>query len=568
MPLTTSRSTGANTARDVLGRPAAAPVSRRSLLAGGGLLALALAGCSSSASGSGSPGTGAATKAGTVASGGGKEVALVNWGLSSDIVALDPAKAWDYATSPVMLQTADTLVRLAPNAQGIEPNIATAWKEVSPLQYTYTIRQGVRFHDGTLLTPEDVAYSLNRHRDPKVGSILSQFFANVANITAQGNTVIVDMARPDALWKYVPTFTPGLVISKANVEATLAAGKEPGTATTPTIGSGPFKFDSWQTGQSISFSRFSDYWDKSKPLKIQQLVFKVVADSNTLASAVLSGDIQGTFQLDGRTIKALQGASNVQVVRGPSENFRYLGFNVAKPPFDDVRVRQALSYALDKPGILDNAYGGEGLVWNSPVLKQNWNFDAPAFAAAYAALPPYSQDLAKARQLIKQAGATGKGGVLMVSSTEEQQTAIAVQAAAAQIGLKLSIDQVPGAQQANLLNTSGPRTYSAFIYNWGYDISDPAEALDLSFLSTSTVGNYSQYRNAAMDAALNKQITLQNTSERADLLIEAQSLINQGQVWVPLYQINTLLALASNLGGYQINPLWYWDNWAADLSGT
>jgi peptide/nickel transport system substrate-binding protein len=547
-----------------LGPLADSQISRRQLLAGGGMLALALAGCGASKSSGGA----AVANSGHVAAGGGKEVGLVNWGLSSDIVALDPTKAWDYSTSPVMLQTADTLVSLASNAQDIEPNIATSWSEVSPTRYTYTIREGVRFHDGTLLTPEDVAYSLNRNLEPKVGSILSQFFANVASIKAEGNTVIVELARPDALWKYVPTFTPGLVISKANVEATLAAGKTPGTATTPTIGSGPFVFDSWQTGQSISFTRFDDYWNKAKPLKIKQLVFRVVSDTNTLAAAMLSGDIQGTFQLEGRAIKALAGASNVQVVRGPSENFRYLGFNVLKPPFDDQRVRQAISYALDKPGILENAYGGEGLVWNSPILKQNWNFDASTFAAAYAALPTFDQNLAKARRLIKEAGASGKGGTLLVSGTEENEIGLAVQQAAKEIGINFSIDQVPGATQDNLLNTTGARTYSAFVYNWGYDISDPAEALDLSFLSTSTVGNYSQYRSKQMDALLNKQVSLPNGSERAQLLVEIQRILTEQQVWIPLYQINTLLALSSDLGGYQINALWYWDNWAADLTGT
>lgn len=551
-------------AQGPLGPLTDSPISRRQLLAGGGALALALAGCGSSKSSDGS----AVSRSGQVAVGGGKEVALVNWGLSSDIVALDPTKAWDYSTSPVMLQTADTIVSLAPNAQDIEPNIASSWAEVSPTRYTYTIREGVRFHDGTALTAEDAAYSLNRNREPSVGSILSQFFANVANIKVEGNTVIVDLARPDALWKFVPTFTPGLVISKANVEATLAAGKTPGTATTPTIGSGPFVFESWQTGQSISFKRFDDYWNKAKPLKIRQLVFRVVPDTNTLAASMLSGDIQGTFQLDGRSIKALAGASNVQVVRGPSENFRYLGFNVGKPPFDDVRVRQAISYALDKPGILDDAYGGEGLVWNSPILEQNWNFEPAMFAAAYQALPSFDQNLAKAKQLIAQAGAAGKGGSLLVSSTEENAIGVAVQQAAKEIGIDFSIDQVPGAQQDNILNTTGARDYSAFVYNWGYDISDPAEALDISFLSTSTVGNYSQYSSPQMDALLNKQIALPDGAQRAQTLIEVQRILTEGQVWIPLYQINTLLALSSNLGGYQINPLWYWDNWAADLTGT
>jgi ABC-type transport system substrate-binding protein len=141
-----------------------AAISRRQVLAGAGVgsLALLIAAC-----GGGTKGgpTGAATTAESVAAGGGKEVDVVNWGLSSDIVGFDPVQAWDYATSPVIMSL-DTLVRLGKSGVSVEPNIATSWKQESPTRYVYTIRDGVKFHDGTTLTAQDVAYGLNRHLDP------------------------------------------------------------------------------------------------------------------------------------------------------------------------------------------------------------------------------------------------------------------------------------------------------------------------------------------------------------------------------------------------------------------
>jgi peptide/nickel transport system substrate-binding protein len=545
-----------------------AAISRRQALAGAGVgsLALLIAAC-----GGGTKGgpTGAATTAESVAAGGGKEVDVVNWGLSSDIVGFDPVQAWDYATSPVIIQSLDTLVRLGQSGVSVEPNIASSWKQESPTRYVYTIRDGVKFHDGTTLTAEDVAYSLNRHLDPNVGSLLATFFVNVGNISANGNVVTVDLKKPDALWKYVPTFTPGAIASKANIEATLKAGKKPGTPETPVIGSGPFKFVSWTRGQSVVLERFDDYWNRDRPLKVKKLVFKPVADSDTMASALLSGDLQGTFQLDGRATKPLANNPDVQVVSGPSLNFRYLGFNVSKAPFDDPKVRQALSLALDKQGILDSAYGGQGKLWNSTILEQQWLFAPDVFKSGYDALAGYGHDLDQAKALIAEAGAGGKGGTLVVSSTEEQAIGVAVQAAAESIGLKLEIQKVTGDQQSQLLNTDGPqRDYNAFVYNFGLDVPDPSEAIDISFLSTNPISNYSVYRDPETDELLNAQAVAEDGPQRADLLTKAQARIGDQHIWIPLYQINTLLALSSKLGGYQIKPLWYWDSWAADLSGT
>lgn len=538
-------------------------VDRRDFLvgAGAGAALLFIAGCGGAG--------GSSTSVTKAAAGTGKDVQLVNWGLSSDIVGFDNVVAWDYATSPVMIQTLDTLLRLGDDGVSIEPNLAQSWRAESPTRYSYEIRPGVRFHDGSPVTAEDVAYSLNRHLDPKVGSYLATFYANVAHITADNNSVVVTLKQPDAVWKYVPTFTAGTVVSKASIEAALKAGKKPGTPETPVIGSGPYSFVSWTRGQSVNLTRFDGYWNRQLPLRVKDLNFRVVADTNAMASALLSGDLQGTFQLDGRSVKPLQGNKQVQVVTGPSLNFRYLGFNVSKPPFNDARVRRALASALDRQGILESAYGGQGQLWNSTILQQQWLFARDVFQNAYSKLPVDTPNLQQAQALVKQAGANGKQGTLVVSSDEEQAIGVAVQAAAKSIGLNLNIQKVSGDQQSQLLNTNGTqRAYNAFVYNFGSDVPDPSEAIDVSFLSSDKISNYSVYHDPTTDRLLNGQSVAPDGPERARLLTAAQARLAQQRVWIPLYQINTLMVLNSGVGGYQIKPLWYWDTWAAHLSGT
>jgi peptide/nickel transport system substrate-binding protein len=538
---------------------------RHALLLGGG--AILLAGCGGKSGGSATTNQGVSNLSTTAAAGGGKDVAEVTWGIVGDAVGLDPLVAYDYQSVQPMYQAFDTILQLNTRNE-IIPMIATAWKEQDPTTYVYDIRTGVTFQDGSPMTAADVAYSLNRHLDPKNGSFLAPFMASVKSIESTGNQVIVHLKTPDANWKYVPCIPVGQVVSQKNIEALLAAGKKPGTPSALPIGTGPYKLVSWDKGNAIKLTRYDGYWDTSRAHKVKDLTFQVVTDAETLASGLLNGDIQGTFQLNGRAVQPLK--TQLQVLRSQSVNIRLLGFNCKKKPFDDKRVRQALSLAIDKQGLLASAYGGEGTLWNSTPIEQNqWVFSKSVFADAYAQLPDYTkQDLAKAGALIKAAGAEGATGNIVAATPEQQAQALAVQAAGASIGLKLTIDKVPSEQQVAVMFTDKPRTYSLTMYDWGSDTPDPASNVGVPFLKSNVVTNFNQYDNPALDKLINQQIQMPDGDERAKLLTQIQATLVDDQPWAVLYWINNLTVLSKQLGGLRLVPQWAYWSWAADLSGS
>ena len=547
---------------DRLGNYEGLRTNRRQLFIAGGMGALLLAGCG----GSSDSGTIATDLSGSVA-GGGKPVDLVNWGIVADPVGLDPIGPNDYQSVQPMYQAYDTILQLN-EKNGISPMIAESWEQKDPTTYIYNIRSGVTFQDGSPMTVEDVAYSIQRHVDPSNGSALADFVASVRSVETNGNNqVIVTLKEPDAMWKYIPCLPVGMVVSQANIEKLEGSGSKIGSPGALPIGTGAYKFVSWDRGQAVKMERYDGYWDKSKALQVKNLTFQVVEDAEALATGMLDGSIQGTFQLNGKQIAPL--GDEIQILRSESVNIRIAASNCNKAPFDDPRVRQAVSLATDKQGLLDSAYAGEGKLWNSPIMSNQWQFSEPVFSKAYDGLPDYmTQDVERAKQLIQDAGAAGATGNIIASSTEQQAQAVAIQQAADEIGLKLTVDKVSGDELiAQLFPEKPPHEWSMACWDWGSDTPDPSSNLTIPFLSTN-FSDFTEYKNANVDKLLIKQKGMPDDDSRAETLTKIQAQLVEDQPWSVLYWINQLTALSKDLGGLSVIPTWAYQHWAADLSGN
>src|SRR5262249_33099191 len=213
----------------------------------------------------------------------GKEVAQVPWALTDDRVSMDYAFAYDFNTTPPVTVVMDSLLRISPRGE-VVPHLAASWKAVDPKTYVYRLRRGVRFHDGTFMRAEDVAASMSRIGDPKFGAYTSAFYERVKSIKATGPyEVTVKLTKPDEIWQYVPATTAGAVSPAAFLKK---HGKRVGSPGVGVVGTGPYRFVSWTKGQQIVLGRFDQYWDKSRPLKVKRLVFKMIHDEVTIVSAL------------------------------------------------------------------------------------------------------------------------------------------------------------------------------------------------------------------------------------------------------------------------------------------
>jgi peptide/nickel transport system substrate-binding protein len=544
-------------------------ITRRQALsgAGAGISALALsqllAACGSSSKTPQANTSGAATSA-SYPKGGGKAVDKMTWALFADPVSMDYAFAYDFNTNPVVTNIVESLLRMSPSGE-LQPNLAESWKKVDELTYVYTLRQGVKFHNGAEMTAADAAASMERIIDPAVGSYLASFVGNVKSVKATAQyELTVKLSKPDALWQYVPATPVGGVSQKSFLDTN---GKNVGKPAVGIMGTGPYKFVSWQQGQQATIAKNDQYWNADRKPAVAQIIFKVIASETTAIEGMINGDIDGAFNLSGKNLKALSRASNMQVATAPSYFVHFMGLNVTRKPFTDVRVRQALSYAIDKQGILDSTWGGAGELSKSPSTPAMWSFEKQAFKTAYDALPDFALNLDKAKSLIKEAGAEGATATILVSTPHEQDEGVIVQAAAKSIGLNITLQNIPYTQLLAKIADKA-HDYDGFMLEWSSDYPDPGGTLVQCFIE-SNLTDYTKYNDPTVTTALAQSAIEGDPAARAKEFNTAQQKIVEDQSWIILFTPSTTMPISKKLGGYELRPLWYWDSgWAADISGV
>ena len=494
-------------------------------------------------------------------------------GLQGDIVAVDPAFAYDFTANPVVNMITEPLLTLA-NGETLAPGLAESWENPDPLTYSYTVRQGVTFQDGSPMTLDDVIFSMERTRNPETASYLGWMYASVDTIEKVGDwTVKVTLKQPDALWQYTLATTAGHVISKAYYEAHQETfGKPEGGL----LGTGPFKFVSWETGNQVVLEKYDDYWNKANggPY-LDRIVYKILPEATTRVAGMETGELHLLLGGDGipaDQMPIVMAMEHVEVQLNDGYYTDFIAFNTQRAPFDNVKVRQALNYAVDKEALLNSLFaeGTAELARAVDVMPRLWTFEKETWATAYETLPTYAYDLEKAKQLLEESGVADQLNGKVITTNENPVAlglALALQEAARQLGYELEVQKVTF-QEGITLAFGGARDYDILSNAWGSDFPDPAGNL-LPVFHSRNVGdggsNFGNYVNPAVDKLLDDQNALTDNAERTKLMIEAQAIIAEDSVWIVLEHPKQPLAMNKMFSGYSITPLWYWDAFLKDV---
>lgn len=266
------------------------------------------------------------------------------------------------------------------------PRLAESW-EVSDDNkvYTFTLADGVTFSDGSEFTAEDAKFSLDRVQTDWLPAVKASMEVVTSTEVVSPTELRVTLAQPSNSWLYAMTTRVGAMFSTDGV-ADLANSP---------VGTGPYLFDTWTRGDSIVLTRNDDYWGEAPA--VQQVTFRYFKDATAMNSAMLTGgiDIVSTMQSPD-TLAQFEGDPSFQIVQGATNGEVMMTFNNGKAPLDDVRVRQAINYALDKQGLLDAAWAGYGTVIGSHVSPLDpWFVDLA---------DKYPHDVEKAKALLAEAG--------------------------------------------------------------------------------------------------------------------------------------------------------------------
>jgi peptide/nickel transport system substrate-binding protein len=466
----------------------------------------------------------------------------------------------------------DTLVKYDKTGRAV-PLLAKSWTTPDAKTTIVKIRQGVKFHDGTTMTVDDVVYSLNRIRSIQKGYV-RWMLANVADVKAtDASTVAVTMAKPDALVQYAFAATAAHVVEKKFVEA---HGDKYGTPDVGSIGTGPFKFVEWKTGDHQTLARFDDYWNKANggPY-LDEVTIKILPEPTTRIAGLQTGDIDYIINnIPSDQYATVKTNDKVDLTFTPSYYGEWITFDTQKPPFDNVKIRQALNYAFDKKAVRELFYGPDTSPTKMTLVNPSlWSTlgSKDAWQAAWDALPAYDQDLVKARQLLDDSGVAdqlnGKEIAYYESTPSIKGAAEAFIASMAGLGITIAAHKMTYAENVSL-QFGKHDNYDLIVASWGSDFPDPSGNLRPNFASENIVeggANVSSYKNPAVDDLLAQQNTLVDPNKRADLLIQAQKLIAEDSPIIVTAYPGWPLAVNKRLGGAVASSLWYWASLFKDI---
>ncbi|MFF2448512.1 ABC transporter substrate-binding protein [Neobacillus sp. NPDC058068] len=491
---------------------------------------------------------------GTSNEGGSKKDTLV-YGRGGDSTSLDPITTTEGEAYKVTINIYETLLNYGDQDTTINPGLAEKW-DVSDdyLKYTFHLRKGVKFHDGTDFNADAVVYNFNRWMNGNdeqfpYYSMFGGYKKDEGHVIKEvkavdENTVEFDLKRPQA------PFLKNIAMSAFGIASPAAIEKYGDDFRNNPVGTGPFKFVEWKQNDKIVLEKNPDYWQKGLP-KLNKLIFRVIPENAARLNALAKGEIDVMDGLNNSDEDTVKNNPDLQVIERPSNNIGYIGLNTTKKPLDNKLVRQAINHAVDKKTIIDAFYGGKALPAKNPL--------PPSIEGYNDAIEEYTYDLEKAKALLKEAGVE-KGfeidlwamPVARPYMPEAQKVAEVIQESLSKIGIKANIQSV---DWATYLEKARKGEFGIFMLGWTGDNGDPDNFI-YTLLDKDSIGsnNYAQYSNDELHDILIEAQTEADQAKRNELYKKAQEIIHEDAPWVPLVHSTPLLAAAKDVQNYLPHP--------------
>ncbi|MGW7085949.1 ABC transporter substrate-binding protein [Streptomyces sp. NPDC054871] len=485
-----------------------------------------------------------------------------NWLLEDEPDSLDLDTQGSSAGRVVLTNVCERLYQLQPDMT-TKPFLAEKADTPDDKTLVLTVRDGVTFHDGSKLTADDVLWSLKRHADPDMEQ--ADEFGNVKSMKKTGDREItIRFKTPDALFTKALAGDAGIVWNKEQVAA---ADKDFGTPGQGDACSGPYELKGWKSGDSITIEAYGKYWGET-PLT-RQVVFRWASDS-ALVNALKTGAADGTYAESPNTASALRTSKGLDQHYGPSTASLVL-IPTARGGLKDPRIRRALSLAIDRAGIAKSGYGGLVQPWATPVGSGAWGYEKPEFAAAQKELSasapatPTADDLAEAKELVKEAGAPTDPIVIGTDSSQGRTVvANAVRSALQRIGLKGQIKTVPTAQFEEFYSDPAARAdIDVLVGDWYISKADPMGFYDNGLSDSSN--NWVGFKDATYDKKVRQALSTLDDAKRAELAIDVQKRFVDAGVWISVAQVPTALVVSDKLTGPPASQAYLYYPWAAEL---
>lgn len=483
-------------------------------------------------------------------------------GRGGDTVGLDPIAQTDGESFKVTENVFDTLVGYAEETTEVVPSLAEKW-EIAPdgLTYTFHLRSGIKFHDGTDFNAEAVKWNFERWSDkshPQHNKEGFEYYNDMFGGYKGDETHIiksVEAVDPQTvkftLNRPLAPFIQNLGMSCfaiASPKAVQEAGPE--KFNEKPVGTGPFKFVEWKRNDTITLEKNPDYWNAGFP-KLDKIVFKVIPENTARLTALTSGEIDLMDGLNPDDAQTVKDNADLQLILRPSMNLGFVGFNVEKKPLDNPKVREALAYAINKPAIIEAFFAGLGQAAVNPLPPSIWGHNNDIKDREFS--------IDKAKQLLSEAGFPNgfkiKFWAMPVARPympDGVKIAEAIQQDLKKIGVEAEIVTM---EWATYLEKTKAGEQEMFMLGWTGDNGDPDNFL-ATLLDKNNIGGNNRTRWANEDAhkLLIAAQSATTKEEREKLYLQVQEIIFKDVPMVPLAHSTPAMAAKAGVINYKPHP--------------
>ena len=481
-----------------------------------GLLTVGLAACASEPQASGST-----DEASTDGQGGDLVIDM-----GAEAVTLDPHLANDVPSGNVASNIYDKLVNFD-GEMNIEENLAKKWEQVDDLTLGFKLERG-NLPCGEPFNAEAVKANIDRVTDPDIASPRGYLFDNISDVhIVDEYTVEIKTEEPFAPLIYSFAHNGGSMISPKAIEEdyeAMEAGEKPGSViNNQPVGSGYFEFESWNVGQEIKLLNNEEYW--GEPAKLDSVTFKTVPEDGTRLADLETGSAHVSDPFSPSDVERVKATDGLDVIESNSMGIEYIGFNTKKAPFDDKRVRQAVSMAINNEAVIENLLNGYGTPAIGPMSPQIIGFDD--------SVEPLGYDIEKAKELLAEAGyPNGFETSIWTNDKRERVDLVTyVQEELKQLGIDVKTETM---EWGSYLDRTNSGDHDMFVLGWSASTGDADYALSPLFHSMNhgAAGNKSFFDNEEVDQLIedaqhemDEEKRMAMYKEVQDILIEEAPLI-------------------------------------------
>lgn len=466
-----------------------------------------------------------------------KSGGTLNAAFQNEWAGLDPHTVSSYSSYQILNNVLDGLT-FYDDDLNLVPWLAESWEQSEDgLTWTFNLREGVLFSNGREMTAEDVKWSFERLIDPATGA------GNAGRVgppetqieVIDDYTVAITHPEPFGIFPQSIGFDKSTgIVAKESLD-------EDGTISIP-IGTGPFKIAEVQGTTRLVLERNENYWQEGLPY-LDQVVIEPIPDDTVRETALRGGEVDWVLAIAPQNFESLQEDPDIVVDTAPQLSYDYLGINLTREPFTDVRVRQAIAYAMDREELCEAGFFGLCATLHEPVGDGSpWNFD----------YRPYERDVEKAKELLAEAGYPDGFEMELLPTTQYGETVRAAQVLQQQladIGIEASIN---APEWSEWLELEGNFMYDAYICNWN-GLIDADQYYYLQH-RTDQVFNFTGYSNPEFDELVDQGRSISDFDERYGIYEQANQILVDEAPYIYMYNKEEVRAYAPEVKGFVVRP--------------